>query len=114
MLQAIGLNPGEKADYQQAKFMQSQRKGVLTREGTMIRQKLASAIERQDTSDMRKWMAKAQEFDSTNPTRAILPTIGSVITQRARAQSMAKATGMTLGVAPDDFAALRLTAFMQQ
>jgi hypothetical protein len=114
MLQALGLNPGERADYQQAKFAQSQRKGVLTREGTMIRQKLASAIEQGDETAMRDWMAKAQDYDAKNPARGILPTMGATLQQRARAKAQAVGTGTPLGVSVRDYEAQQFTSFYRQ
>lgn len=111
MLQAIGLNPGEKADYQQAKFAQSQRKGVLSREGTMIRQKLASAIERGDQTAMRDWMSKAQDYDAKNPERGILPSMGATLQQRARARAQAVGVGTPLGVSVKDYEAQQFTSF---
>ena len=112
LLQTIGLNPGEKADYQQAKFAQSQRTGVLGREATTIRNKLASAIEQNDTDAMQKWLEKAQEYDAENVgSRAILPQMGSVLQQRARARALAVSGNTTLGVSPKDFEAQRFTSF---
>jgi len=111
MLQAIGLNPGENADYQAAKFAQSQRKGVLNREGTIIRQKLASAIEQGDQSAVRDWMAKAQVYDAENPERGILPAMGATLQQRARAKAQAAGTGTPLGVSPRDYEAQKFTSF---
>lgn len=111
-LQAFGLNPGEKADYQQAKFAQSQRAGVLGREATQIRNKLASAIERNDTDAMQKWLGKAQEYDAENVgSRAILPQMGSVLQQRARARALASATGTPLGLSLRDIEAQKFTSF---
>lgn len=114
LLQTIGLNPGEKADYQQAKFAQSQRSGVLGREATQIRTKLASAIEQNDSAAMQKWLEKARAFDAENiGSRAILPTIGSVIQQRAKARALAESGGTPLGVSPKDVQAQKLTSFYQ-
>lgn len=112
LLQSIGLNPGEKADYQQAKFAQSQRTGVLGREASLIRAKLATAIEQGDQADMRSWMKKAREFDSQNPSaHGILSQIGTTLQQRARLRAQATGTGMPLGVAPNDYEAQKLTSF---
>ena len=111
MLQTLGLNPGEKADYQAAKFAQSQRKAVLTREGTVIRQKLASAIERGDETAMRDWAGKAQEYDAKNPERAILANMSATLQQRARARAQALSTGTPLGVSPKDHTAQQFTSF---
>lgn len=111
LLQAIGLNPGDKADYQQAKFAQTQRAGVLSRESNLIRNSLATAIERGDTAAQEKWMARAQEFDATNPSRAILPRMGTTLTRRARMQINADATGTPLGVPTKDYKALDFTSF---
>ena len=114
LLQTLGLNPGEKADYQQAKFAQAQRSGVLGREATQIRQKLASAIEQGDREAMQKWSERAQEFDATNPSHAILPRMASVLQQRARSRAQAEAAGTTLGGSLKDLEAQQLTRFMQQ
>jgi hypothetical protein len=111
MWQTIGFNPGEKADYQQAKFAQSQRKGVLTRESTMIRQKLASAIERGDQADMRDWMSKARDYDAKNPERGILTSMEATLRQRALAKAQAMGTGTPLGVSPKDYEAQKFTSF---
>ena len=112
LLQVVGLNPGEKADYQQAKFAQSQRAGVLGREATQIRNKLASAIERNDTDAMQKWLGKAQDYDAENVgSRAILPQMGSVLQQRARARALASATGTPLGLSLRDIEAQKFTSF---
>lgn len=113
MLQTVGLNPGEKADYQQAKFAQAQRTGVLGREATQIRQKLASAIEQGDREAVQKWQERAQEFDATNPGHAILPRMASVLQQRARSRAQAQATGTPLGTSLKDIEAQQFTRFMQ-
>lgn len=113
LLQTLGLNPGEKADYQQAKFAQSQRTGVLGRESTQIRQKLAAAIEKGDSEAAKKWSERAQEFDTTNPSHAILPRMSAVLQQRARLGAQAESTSTTLGVSLKDIEAQQLTRFMQ-
>ncbi len=113
MLQTFGLNPGEKADYQQAKFAQSQRAGVIGRESQQIRNQLASAIEQGDQSGMQSLMSKAQEFDSANPSHAILPRMGGVLAQRAKARELAQAQGTTLGVSPRDYQTQQFTHFYQ-
>lgn len=113
MLQTLGLNPGEKADYQQAKFAQSVRTGTLGREATQIRQKLASAIEKGDSEAAKKWSERAQEFDTTNPAHAILPRMAATLQRRAREGAQAKATGTTLGVSLKDIEAQQLTSFMR-
>lgn len=113
LLQTLGLNPGEKADYQQAKFAQSQRTGVLGREATQIRQKLATAIEQGDQGDIQKWSERAQEFDTTNPSHAILPRMASVLQQRARSRAQAEATGTTLGVSLKDIEGQQFARFLQ-
>ena len=111
-LQAFGLNPGEKADYQQAKFAQSQRAGVLGREATVIRNKLASAIEQNDTDAMQKWLGKAQDYDAENAgSRAILPQMGSVLQQRAKARALASVTGAPMGLSLRDIEAQKFTSF---
>ena len=113
LLQTLGLNPGEKADYQQAKFAQSQRAGVLGRESTQIRQKLATAIEQGDRGGIQKWSERAQAFDKTNPSHAILPRMDTVLQQRARSVAQAQATGTTLGVSRTDIEAQQFARFLR-
>lgn len=114
LLQTIGLVPGELADYQQAKFAQSQRAGVLGREATKIRQKLATAIEQEDSDGVQKWLAEAQTYDAENGgSRAILPSMGATLRQRAAARAQAQTTGTTLGVKPQDIGAQQFTSFLQ-
>jgi hypothetical protein len=114
LLQTIGLVPGELADYQQAKFAQSQRAGVLGREATKIRQKLATAIEQGDSDGVQKWLAEAQTYDAENVgNRQIVPSIGATLQQRATARAQARATGTTLGVKPQDIGAQQFTSFLQ-
>ena len=77
----------------------------------MIRQKLASAIERGDQSAMRDWMSKAQDYDAKNPERGILQSMGATLQQRARARAQAAGTGTPLGVSVKDYEAQQFTSF---
>jgi len=113
MIQSVGLTPGELADYRQARMVQAQRVGVLTREATLIRQKLATAYENQDREAAAKWFKEAQKFDARNPQSPILPTLGSTLMQRAKARTLAENFGTPLGVRPQDVEGRELTRFFQ-
>lgn len=110
--QALGFTPAERAEYSEAKMSNTVRTGILTRQATNIRNNIAKAIESGDTETARSWLAKAQEWDRSNPTRAIIPTLPSVLRARANARAQAGAFSTSLGTNIRDTEALSMSRYM--
>lgn len=111
MVQLLGFNPSEKAEYNEARNDVVVRQGLLARDATVIRDQLARAIVSGDEDKARELIGQAQQFDEANPSFAVLPNIGDVIRRRARVEAIAKATRAPLGVDPRDLQGQQLTAF---
>ena len=97
LYQAMGFRPSEKADYDEDRLSQVVRKGELTRQASELRADLAKAIESGNRETALEIIDKARKFDTTNPAYAVLPQIGSTITQRQRASAISAGTGTPLG-----------------
>jgi hypothetical protein len=61
---------------------------------------LAGAIERGDMETARELISDIQRFDQNNPDYAVLPSIGQVLSSRARERSRAVDEGAPLGIKP--------------
>lgn len=109
--QMLGIAPGRLTDYNEARFAQTQRTGLLDREAAKIRRNLVVAIEQQDRAAMLKYARQAQEYQQNNPGRSILPNIGSAVQQRQRARAIAGATGLPIGANPRDLGARSFTSY---
>jgi len=109
--QMLGIAPGRLTDYNEARFAQTQRTGLLDREAAKIRRNLVVAIEQQDRAAMVKYARQAQEYQQNNPGRSILPNIGSAVQQRQRARAIAGATGLPIGANPRDLGARSFTSY---
>ena len=93
LMQAVGLKPAEKANYDEAKLERINRREDLTYRAGVMRQNLAVAIEHGDKSAAQSLIGKAREWDQTNPAYAVLPSIASVLSQRAKARQMTSVFG---------------------
>lgn len=112
LMQAVGLKPAEKANYDEAKLERTNRMQDLTYRAGIMRQNLAVAIERGDTSTAQSLMAKAREWDQSNPAYAVLPSMEATLVQRARARAMDAQFGPAYN--PKDLAGRGLTQWFGQ
>jgi hypothetical protein len=110
--QLLGIQPGQKADYSQAARSQSQRTAILTRELSLIRRNLATAVERQDREMMLTWGRRAMQFQQANPGIDIMQGVSSSLQQRARARALGE-YGILPGANPRDIGVQGSTRFFQ-
>jgi hypothetical protein len=112
MTQIIGFNSATNAEYTEARQDQAVRKGILTREATILRNNLVDASINQDRDAMRDALEQITKFNKANNANAITGTeIRGALERRARAQALSDVTASPLGVAPEDFDARRLTRY---
>lgn len=111
LVQLLGFGPAAKAEYTEARGMQTARRGILSRTASNIRKNLADAIEAGDTDKAREWLTSAREFDAANPTQPILPGMTSYLKARLRKAAEARITGTPLGTRYRDPAATAMTSF---
>lgn len=111
MVQLLGFNPSEKAEYNEAKNQLGVRGGVTARRATVLRDQLAKAIINGDDAHAQELIKETQAFDRANPTFAVLPNMREVISRRAKAEAYARATQTPLGIDPRDLQAQQLTAY---
>ena len=111
--QALGIQSGEMADYQEKHQAMLGAKDDRAYHSGVIKQNIAMALERGDTSGYERWIEEAQKYDA-DPAHAgmpISPTIGSFIAGRARARAYAASTGLPIGTSPHDLPAFRLLGY---
>jgi hypothetical protein len=109
--QVLGLNPAEKAEYSEAYGDAAARKGLLVRDASNLRKQLSDALIDGDIDTARDVLAKAEQFDRSNPAFAVLPSIESSIKQRARQRMLAATNQTPLGVSMKDLEGQRLTRY---
>jgi hypothetical protein len=111
LAQALGFTPSELAEYTEARRTQTSRKGEVSQQASLLRQKLALAYERKDAEAFREGMQRARLFDRVNPAYAVLPGLSEAITRRATARQRARLTLTPLGTNIRDQQAQQLTNF---
>jgi hypothetical protein len=101
--QALGLTPAERAEYTEANFAASARRGVLTRSATRIRHAVARAVQTGDQEALREALERVREFDANVPPAfRIGPNLVASVQQTVRRREMAQAMGTPLGLSPQD------------
>lgn len=109
--QLLGFRPAQKAEYQEGRQIQEDRKGILQRRSAEIRKDLAVAMENGDVGERDKLLTRARDFDRANPGFQVLPRMQATMQLRAKARAVADVTGEPLGVRPKDRAGIGLTDF---
>ena len=112
LMQILGVQPGQAADYSQAARAQTQRAGILSREATLIRRNLAIAIERGDRAEMVKWAREAEAYQRANPGLQVMAGVGSTLQQRSRARALSS-VGVLPGTNVRDAGAREFTRYFQ-
>jgi hypothetical protein len=111
LVQLLGFNPSEKAEYNEARQDTTVRKGILVRQASNLRGQIADAVASGDEDTARDLINQARQFDVANPAFAVLPTIGDTIRRRARISATAQALGSPLGVSPKDIQGQQITNY---
>jgi len=109
LAQALGFQPAEVGEYNEARRAQQVRQGELREMSSTFRRQIVTAMERGDAEGAREGMQRVQRFDINNPAYAVLPTLGATLQQRATARAMADVTGTPVGTNPRDRGAPGLT-----
>lgn len=100
LYQLVGLTPAGKAEYDEQYRAYQATRGEMIRLSSKYRKDLASAIESGDMDAARELIADVQRFDANNPEYAVLPSIGQVLSSRARERSRASESDAPLGIKP--------------
>jgi hypothetical protein len=111
LMQALGLTPARKAEYSEANLKQSQRRGDLTQRASVIRSKLARAVEQQNAENFKAAMQEARAFDRSNPAYGVVRSLSETIRRRERARQQAQLTNNPLRVNVRDQGARALTQY---
>jgi hypothetical protein len=111
LTQALGFNPSNKVDYNEAAHDVQVRGTLLTQQASSLKNQLANAITTGDTATRDELMRRATEFDQQHPTFAVLPQLNSGITNKVERPIVARAIGAPLGVKPQDIGAIQLSHF---
>lgn len=99
--QMMGLTPAGKAEYDEQNRAYQASRGEMTRIATKYRKDLANAYESGDYETVADLTDKVSQFDLEHPEYAVLPTIGSVLSKRARERYGAVDTQAPLGIKPE-------------
>jgi hypothetical protein len=111
--QLVGLTPAQRAEYSEANFAQSIRRGVVTRRATAIRKSIQNAVMSGDQNALREALDRAREFDqNVDPSFRILPNVSRSVGQATSRQELARLLGAPLGVRATDQRGQELTGFM--
>lgn len=100
LYQLVGLTPAGKAEYDEQYRAYQATRGEMIRLSSKYRKDLASAIENNDMSSAQELMDTIRQFDANNPDYAVLPSIGQVLSSRARERSRATGSDAPLGIKP--------------
>jgi hypothetical protein len=109
----VGLSPAQRAEYSEANFAQSIRRGVVTRRATSIRKRIQNAVLSGDNDALREALDQAREFDQgVDPSFRILPNVSRSVGQATSRQELARLIGAPLGVRATDQTGREMTGFM--
>jgi hypothetical protein len=113
VFQLVGLSPAQRAEYSEANFAQSVRRGVVTRTASAIRKRIQNAVLTGNSDALREAIAEASEFDQgVDPSFRILPNVSRSVGQATSRQELARLIGAPLGVRATDQTGRELTGFM--
>jgi len=113
VFQLLGLSPAQRAEYSEANFAQSIRRGSITRDATAIRKRIQNAVLTGNSEALREAIAEAGEFDQgVDPSFRILPNVSRSVGQAASRQELARLIGAPLGVRATDQRGQEMTGFM--
>jgi hypothetical protein len=111
--QFLGLTPAQRAEYSEANFAQSIRRGVVTRRATAIRKRIQNAVMAGNQDALRDALDQAREFDQgVDPSFRILPNVSRSVGQATSRQELARLLDAPLGVRATDQRGQELTGFM--
>lgn len=111
LAQAVGFNPAQNAEYNEARSDQMQRQGLLARQSAAMRSKIVDAITAGDRDQARELIKQAVVFDRANPAFGVLRGVEGSIKRRQQAQAVSQQFRVPMGVSPKDMAAPALTNY---
>ncbi len=111
LAQAVGFNPSQNAEYNEARSDQVQRQGLLARQAASMRSNIVDAIMSGDRDTARQLITDAMEFDRANPAFGVLRGIEGSIQRRQQAQAVSQRFRVPLGVSPKDIRAPAFTDY---
>jgi hypothetical protein len=111
LFQLLGFQPSDKAEYQEARTAQSDRRMELSGRANTLRGQIVKALTTGDTARAQELVGHAQEFDRANPAFAVIPSLAGAVERQAQSRAQARALGTPLGVPVQDVAARHLTAY---
>lgn len=112
LAQAVGFNPSQNAEYNEARGDQMQRQGLLQRQSAQLRSQIVSALSPGgDREKARELVARALELDRANPAFGVMRGIEGAIERRKQAQVLSERFGTPLGLNPKDIQAPPLTKY---
>lgn len=100
MWQAMGFNPALKAEYNEARGVQTTLRGDMIRKANVLRNDLINALESGDQATARDLIREVQRFDEANPEFKIMPRLNAAIKARRTERVRAKETSTPLGTKP--------------
>jgi hypothetical protein len=110
--QLIGFNSATNAEYAESRQDVAVRKGILTRQATVLRNGLVNSILDEDRDTARSTLEQIREFNSANPDFSITgQDIEGALRRRAQAQAISDVTKTPLGTSPSDLDAKQLTRY---
>jgi len=111
LLQAMGLTPARRAEYSEANLRQIQRRGDLAQQASILRSRIAQAVERRDNKAFQDAIAQARKFDQSNPAYGVIRTLPEALRRRERARQQAQLTRTPLGTNLRDPGSRALTRY---
>lgn len=111
-LKAIGIDPANEAEYDEASGTAAGLKAMRTIRSANITNHLVQAQMRGDTADLQKWEGAAQTYQQDHPgLSGPLQNFGRILHQTLQQQTMAQSFGTPLGVSAKDVVGRGMTAF---
>jgi hypothetical protein len=111
-LKAVGIDPSNEAEYDEAARTESGLKSMRTIRSSNITTHLIQAQMRGDMPNLQKWKGEAQEYQQDHPgLKSPMQDFDRMLKQTMRQQAMAKTYNTPLGVSPKDVVGRGMTAF---
>lgn len=110
--QALGITPGQLADYRFRSFSGKERSQVLSRQATVLRNQMYQAIESGDTATQQDLLTEIRQFDARNSEFAVEKDIIPGLKRRAKLRAESAAAGVPLGTSLRDIRAVELGRMM--
>lgn len=111
MVQALGFTPSDKAEYNEAKYAETQRKAGISSTASNIRNNVVEALLSGDAGSYQTWAERAQQFDANNPAYAVMRGAASAARSQMKERALSETTRTPVGTNMKDPGAITLPRF---